>query len=73
VCILFTATVIAQNTNAGKAAIDAPKFPVSGTVKDAVTKKGIVGVRVAVENFSATITDENGILRSMSLLINLRS
>lgn len=34
--------------------------PVSGTITDAVTRKGAVGVRVRVENFSAAITDASG-------------
>src|SRR6186997_741383 len=36
------------------------KLPLSGVITDAATKKAIIGIRVTVENFSATITDENG-------------
>src|SRR6185503_12845796 len=36
------------------------KLPLKGTVTDAITKKGVIGVRVTVVNFSASITDENG-------------
>ncbi|HEX6180721.1 MAG TPA: SusC/RagA family TonB-linked outer membrane protein, partial [Chitinophagaceae bacterium] len=33
---------------------------VSGTVTDAVTKKGLAGIRLKVDNFSAAITDSTG-------------
>jgi TonB-linked SusC/RagA family outer membrane protein len=33
---------------------------VSGRITDAITKKAATGIRVQVENFSATITDDNG-------------
>ena len=36
------------------------KLPLSGVITDAATKKAIIGITVTVENFSATITDENG-------------
>lgn len=45
-------TVLAEKQRKG--------YPLSGTITDAATKKGFVGVRVQVENFSAAITDENG-------------
>lgn len=45
-------TVLAEKQRKG--------YPLSGTITDAATKKGFVGVRVQVENFSAVITDENG-------------
>ncbi|MBL7739935.1 MAG: SusC/RagA family TonB-linked outer membrane protein [Chitinophagaceae bacterium] len=39
---------------------DAAKVPITGTITDAATGKGLVGVRVSVEDFSAAITDEQG-------------
>jgi TonB-dependent SusC/RagA subfamily outer membrane receptor len=39
---------------------NAARQSLTGIVTDAVTKKGIVGVRLSVLNFSAAITDENG-------------
>jgi CarboxypepD_reg-like domain len=36
------------------------KLPLKGIVTDAATKKGIGGVAIAVKNFSAAISDENG-------------
>ena len=39
---------------------NAAKKSVSGTITDATTKKGVIGVRISVPNFSAAISDENG-------------
>ncbi|MBC7889744.1 MAG: SusC/RagA family TonB-linked outer membrane protein [Ferruginibacter sp.] len=33
---------------------------ISGTITDAVTKKGIGGIRIQVENYSAALTDDQG-------------
>jgi TonB-linked SusC/RagA family outer membrane protein len=35
-------------------------LPVSGTITDAATKKGILGIRIQVTDYSAAITDSNG-------------
>lgn len=50
----------AQNTDAPQTDAGTAKLPLSGTITDAATKKGVVGIRVSVEDFSAAITDENG-------------
>ncbi|MBK6935970.1 MAG: TonB-dependent receptor plug domain-containing protein [Chitinophagaceae bacterium] len=36
------------------------KLQITGTIKDAVTGKGVVGARLSVKNLSAAITDEEG-------------
>ncbi|MEO7310738.1 MAG: SusC/RagA family TonB-linked outer membrane protein [Chitinophagaceae bacterium] len=59
-----TADLHAQTSKADTVTITRAKpksgVPVSGMVKDAATGKPVVGVSVAVEDFSAAITDENG-------------
>ena len=55
--VLVTGSLYAQNNTDNKAA---EGVQVSGTVTDAVTKKGIAGIRLKVDNFSAAITDSVG-------------
>ncbi|TMI64542.1 MAG: SusC/RagA family TonB-linked outer membrane protein [Bacteroidetes bacterium] len=54
-CILLSGVIAAQSTDKA-----VEKLPVSGTIKDAVSNKGLVGIRVTVDGFSATISDESG-------------
>jgi len=61
VCLLFSIAIgsVAQNdTSAKKSA--ASKYAVNGTITDAATKTGIVGIRLSVEGFSAAITGSDG-------------
>ncbi|MDF2192894.1 SusC/RagA family TonB-linked outer membrane protein [Paraflavitalea sp. CAU 1676] len=41
-------------------AVEKKGVPVSGVVKDAATGKGLAGIRIEVEGFSAAITDDQG-------------
>ena len=54
--VLLTGISFSQDTTL----VNMKKLPLTGTVTDAITKKGIIGVKVTVVNFSAAITDENG-------------
>ncbi|TDH26584.1 SusC/RagA family TonB-linked outer membrane protein [Segetibacter sp. 3557_3] len=63
--VLASGTVAAQNRNAGDTIkLDIARankgVPVNGVIKDAVTHKGLSGIRVQVEDFSASITDSTG-------------
>lgn len=49
--------VKSQQTDAAQ---QAEKQYVSGVITDASTKKGLIGIRISVEGFSAAITDEEG-------------
>ena len=60
---VFLAMLFQGNAQAQQAASSVKnegKSVVTGTVLDASTKKGLVGIRVSVTDFSAAITDENG-------------
>ncbi len=63
--VLLTGSLLAQIDSAGQKPIEInrsnlPGVQISGTVSDAATKKGISGIRLKVENFSASITDSLG-------------
>src|SRR5690349_10973059 len=67
VFLMITGMLNAQETGSASDSVAVNKpaavkqgVQVSGTITDAVTRKGIVGIRVTVENFSAAITDEKG-------------
>lgn len=57
-----TGTASAQDTTENKdiIVISRQGMPFTGVVTDAAAKKGIPGIRVQVENFSAAITDSTG-------------
>ncbi|MBL7741999.1 MAG: SusC/RagA family TonB-linked outer membrane protein [Chitinophagaceae bacterium] len=57
---VFMLLLVLKTGGAQVAKTGAAKVPITGTVTDAATGKGLVGIRVSVENFSAAITDENG-------------
>ena len=57
-CALIAGVSFAQDTTIINA--NTAKQRLTGTVTDAVTKKGIVGVRITVLNFSSAFTDEQG-------------
>ena len=54
------AQVTARDSKTVSSANTAKTVLVTGTITDVNTKKGLTGIRVAVENFSAAITDDNG-------------
>lgn len=59
---IITTAATAQQENAGNTAIKQAqnKIFLSGTITDAATGKPLPGIRLAVTNFSAAITDDNG-------------
>jgi TonB-linked SusC/RagA family outer membrane protein len=61
-CVTLTSgSLYAQDSTADKVIeISRPGVNVSGRVADAITKKEIAGVRIRVENFSATLSDSTG-------------
>lgn len=66
VLVLLTGAAEAQtdttvvSTNYGTLKNNQKGVPVTGTITDAVAKKGVAGIRLQVENFSAAITDSEG-------------
>ncbi|WP_207495870.1 SusC/RagA family TonB-linked outer membrane protein [Aridibaculum aurantiacum] len=64
--VLMLGTVKAQDTRTGNDTIvvnqstSAKGIVITGSVTDAATYKGITGIRVKVEGFSAALTDANG-------------
>ena len=60
--VACTQELMAQQTQPVKAdsTTTKVKLPLKGVVTDAATKKPLAGVRVAVRDFSAAITDESG-------------
>jgi hypothetical protein len=66
-CILFSGVITAQGTDKA-----VEKLPVSGTIKDAVSNKGLVGIRVTVEGFSAPFQTKAATSLSMYHLIMLK-
>ena len=61
--LLLTTSVFAQDTTGQDEIIKlAPQsgVMVTGTIKDAISKKGLPGIRLKVEGFSAAITDSVG-------------
>ena len=59
-CVALHAGLYAQDSADSTAVQNKESMEVKGFVKDAKTGKGISGINIAVENFSAAITNEDG-------------